>query len=58
MKMLLPREKEALAYSEQLKKRHRYSTEIRKILHHKHEPALIKKRKNIQPRTTSHETSS
>ena len=47
LKQLLPREKEALAYSNKLKNKYKYNPEIKRILRHKHLPALIKKKKNI-----------
>ena len=47
LKPLLPREKESLAYNEKLKKKYKHNTEIKRILRHKHLPALIKKRKDI-----------
>ena len=44
LKPLLPREKESLAYSEKLKKKHKYNPEIKRILRHKHLPKNIMKR--------------
>jgi WD repeat and SOF domain-containing protein 1 len=43
----LPREKESLAYSDKLKNKYRNNPEIKRILRHKHLPALIKKKKRI-----------
>lgn len=45
MKPMLPREKEALAYNEKLKKKYKHNPEIKRILRHKHLPALIHKKK-------------
>ena len=45
MKPLLPREKEAIAYSEKLKKKYKHNPEIKRILRHRHLPALIAKKK-------------
>lgn len=42
---LLPREKEAIAYSEKLKKKYKYNPEIKRILRHRHLPVNIMKRK-------------
>jgi WD repeat and SOF domain-containing protein 1 len=47
LKPLLPREKESLAYSEKLKKKYKHNTEIKRILRHKHLPALIHKKKRM-----------
>jgi len=47
MKPLLPREKEALAYSQKLKKKYKHNPEIKRILRHRHLPALIAKKKGI-----------
>lgn len=41
---LLPREKEKLAYAEQLKKKYKHTEEVKKILRHKHLPKFITKR--------------
>jgi WD repeat and SOF domain-containing protein 1 len=46
MKTMVPREKEKLAYAEKLKKKFKHNPEIKRILRHKHLPALIKKKKN------------
>ena len=48
LKPLLPREKEALAYSEKLKQKYRHNPEVKRILRHKHLPSLIFKKKNLQ----------
>lgn len=45
LKPLLPREKESLAYSEKLKKKYKHNPEIKRILRHRHLPALIAKKK-------------
>jgi len=45
LKPLLPREKEAIAYSEKLKKKYKHSTEIKRILRHRHLPVNIQKKK-------------
>lgn len=47
MKTLLPREKESIAYSEKLKKKYKHNPEIKRILRHKHLPALILKKKRV-----------
>ena len=46
LKPLLPREKEKIAYAEKLKKKYKFSGEIKRITRHKHLPAIIKKKKN------------
>jgi DDB1- and CUL4-associated factor 13 len=49
MKQLLPREKEALAYANKLKKKYKHNTEIKRILRHRHLPKLlVKKQKTRQ----------
>ncbi len=48
LKPMLAREKEKIAYSNRLKKKFAYNTEIKRILRHKHVPKLIKKRHNIR----------
>jgi WD repeat and SOF domain-containing protein 1 len=45
LKPLLPREKEALAYADKLKKKYKYNPEIKRILRHRHLPAIIAKKK-------------
>lgn len=45
IKPLLPREKESLAYSEKLKKKYQNNPEIKRILRHRHLPAIIAKKK-------------
>lgn len=44
MKTLLPREKEAIAYSNKLKKKYKHNTEIKRILRHRHLPKLLVKK--------------
>jgi len=41
----LPREKESLAYAEKLKRKYQNNPEIKRILRHRHLPALITKKK-------------
>jgi DDB1- and CUL4-associated factor 13 len=45
LKALLPREKESLAYSEKLKRKYQNNPEIKRILRHRHLPAIITKKK-------------
>ena len=46
---LLPRQKEAMAYANKLKKKYRFNSEIKRILRHRHLPKLlVKKGKNRQ----------
>lgn len=45
MQTLLPREKQALAYSQKLISKFKHSKEVGRIVRHKHLPALIKKKK-------------
>ena len=47
MKPLLPREKEALAYNDKLKKKFKHAGEIKRILRHKHLPVNIMKKKKV-----------
>ena len=47
LKPMLPREKESMAYSDKLKKKYKYNPEIKRILRHRHLPALIAKKKGI-----------
>ena len=44
LKPMLPREKEKIAYSNQLKKKYAYNPEIKRILRHKHVPKIVKNR--------------
>jgi WD repeat and SOF domain-containing protein 1 len=44
MKPLLAREKEALAYSDKLKKKYKYNKEVKRILRHRHLPKLLEKK--------------
>jgi WD repeat and SOF domain-containing protein 1 len=48
LKPLLPREKEKIAYSNQLKKKFSYNKEIKRIMRHKHVPKIIKKKQEIK----------
>merc|ERR1719263_374455 len=53
IKPLLPREKESLAYSEKLKKKYQNNPEIKRILRHRHLPALIAKKKTVHNKRES-----
>mmetsp|Transcript_5720 Transcript_5720/g.5203 ORF Transcript_5720/g.5203 Transcript_5720/m.5203 type:complete len:228 (+) Transcript_5720:697-1380(+) len=48
MEMLLPREKEKIAYNEKLKKKFKYNKEVNRILRHKHVPKYVVKRNKIK----------
>jgi len=48
IKMLLPREKEALAYSNKLKKKYKYNSEIKRILRHRHLPKVLVKKAKVK----------
>lgn len=48
IKPLLPREKERIAYANKLKRKYMHNEELRRIIKHKHVPALIQKKKKIK----------
>ena len=48
IKPLLPREKEALAYANKLKKKYKYNSEIKRILRHRHLPKVLVKKAKVK----------
>jgi len=44
IKPLLPREKEALAYADKLKKKYKGNREVKRIMRHSHLPKLLVKK--------------
>ena len=47
LKVLLPREKEAIYYAEKLKENYKFNKEIQRIKRHKHLPKWLLKRKKV-----------
>lgn len=48
LKPLLPREREKMEYSRQLKKKYMHNPEIKRILRHKHVPKIVKNKQYIK----------
>ena len=46
--VLLPREKERIAYNDKLKKKFKYSSEVKRILRHRHLPKFIIKKNKVR----------